>query len=266
MIRPLTKRKKKDQSLYTRPPKVEEEIALVVTQELKTLRRRLLVTKRELPDYLQTETLVHLIRNAFRAGDVGLRDAVFTVLLGRCEVVLESKVSNRLPGAVETREQILSDFTDLLVSDASDPTSEELDFYECRFLLAFRTLRAGRVRAELKEVNRTTELPEDNDPIEIDGNAISGRTTFRPLPAAFQAPVTPDDAANQEQLLDAIYKLPPEEGEAFILVHIMGYDEEADDPDKETAATRCNCTGRTIRNRLRKAERKLSTILSKEDL
>jgi DNA-directed RNA polymerase specialized sigma24 family protein len=266
MIRPLTKRKKADQALYQRPAKVEAEIALAVTQDLATLQRRLLVTKPELPVYLQTETLVHLIRNSFRAGDVGLRDSVFNVLLGRCEVILESKVSNRLPNPVETREQILSDFTDLLVSDASDPTSEELDFYECRFMLAFRALRVGRVRTQLNEINRTTELPEDTDPVETDSNAISGRTSFRPLPAAFHEPVTPDDAAYREQLQEAIDRLSPDEREAFILVHMLGYDEEADDPAKETAATRCNCTGRTIRNRLRRAEKKLSTILSQEDL
>ena len=39
---------------------------------------------------------------------------------------------------------------------------------------------------------------------------------------------------------------------------------ESDDPAEETAATRCDCTGRTIRNRLTRAATKLARF--KEDL
>jgi len=46
--------------------------------------------------------------------------------------------------------------------------------------------------------------------------------------------------------------------------YIMGYKEESIDPDEETAATRRNCTGRTIRNRLTRAAAKLAPF--KEDL
>ena len=62
----------------------------------------------------------------------------------------------------------------------------------------------------------------------------------------------------------AINALPEDERKAVILVHVMGYDEESDDPDKVTAATICGCTGRTIRNRLTRAAKKLSTL--KEEL
>src|SRR5919198_27953 len=66
------------------------------------------------------------------------------------------------------------------------------------------------------------------------------------------------------QLSQAIYTLPPEERDAVILCHIMGYAEEADDPAKRTAATICGVTGPTIRNRLTRAAAKLSRF--KEDL
>jgi DNA-directed RNA polymerase specialized sigma24 family protein len=58
-------------------------------------------------------------------------------------------------------------------------------------------------------------------------------------------------------LLDAINGLPPDERDAVILVHVFGYKEESDDPNEETAATRCNCTARTIRNRLTRAAARL---------
>jgi DNA-directed RNA polymerase specialized sigma24 family protein len=58
--------------------------------------------------------------------------------------------------------------------------------------------------------------------------------------------------------------LPPEERDAVILCHVMGYPEESDDPAKRTAATICGVTGRTTRNRLKRAAAKLSRF--KEDL
>jgi DNA-directed RNA polymerase specialized sigma24 family protein len=62
----------------------------------------------------------------------------------------------------------------------------------------------------------------------------------------------------------AINKLPEDERRAVILVHVMGYEEESIDPAKVTAATLCGCRGRTIRNRLTRAAKKLSTF--KEEL
>jgi len=54
------------------------------------------------------------------------------------------------------------------------------------------------------------------------------------------------------------------EGPAVVLVHGLGYKVESVDPDEETAATRCSCTGRTIRNRLASAAAMLSRF--KEEL
>jgi len=49
-----------------------------------------------------------------------------------------------------------------------------------------------------------------------------------------------------------------DERDAVVLVHVLGYKVESGDPDEDTAATRCKCTGRTIRNRLMRAAAKLS--------
>jgi DNA-directed RNA polymerase specialized sigma24 family protein len=53
--------------------------------------------------------------------------------------------------------------------------------------------------------------------------------------------------------------LPPDERRAVELCHILGYDEESEDPNKRTAATICGVTGRTIRNRLKRAAARLSS-------
>ena len=73
-----------------------------------------------------------------------------------------------------------------------------------------------------------------------------------------RSPATQDGDVFRSELHDAILELPPDERDAVILVHALGYQEESDDPAEETAATRCDCTGRTIRNRLTRAATKLA--------
>ena len=53
--------------------------------------------------------------------------------------------------------------------------------------------------------------------------------------------------------MKVIHELPPDQREAVILVRIMGYEVESDDPTKVTAATRSGVSGRTIRKRLGRA-------------
>ena len=81
---------------------------------------------------------------------------------------------------------------------------------------------------------------------------------------AFKIPPTQGSDVFWAQIAKAIEALPADERDAVTLVHVLGYKEESEDPEEETAATRCNCTGRTIRNRLTRAAAKLSRF--KEDL
>jgi hypothetical protein len=259
MARPLTKYSKEG-ALYTRPPAVEANIDGALLIDLPTLRGRLLVTDKAAPDYLRSECLVHLVRDAHRSGDVTRRDGVFTVLLGRCEAILKAKISDRLPNAGELRELVLSELGELLIADGTGDHPDELDFYECRFNLAFRTLRIDVVTRELDEVNRAANLPEERD----SGEPDAYEDAFARVSEAFQTPATQQRALFLEDLLKAIKALPPDERKAVILIHFLGYDEESDKSDKVTAATLCNCTGRTIRNRLSRAAAKLAHCF-KED-
>lgn len=52
--------------------------------------------------------------------------------------------------------------------------------------------------------------------------------------------------------------LPEDERKAVILCGVLGLKEESEDPTIVTAATLCGVTGRTIRNRLKRAAAKLS--------
>lgn len=258
MARPLTKFNKEG-VLYTRPPTVEANIDGALLDDLPSLRARLLVTDKGAPRYLRSECLVHLVRAAHRAGDDRRRDAAFTVLLGRCEAILKAKVSNRLPNVEGLREEVLSEFAELLVSDGTGDNPDELDFYECRFNLAFRTLYIDVLTRELGELNRAADLPQGEAP----GDPSAYEDAFARVSEAFQTPATQQSTLFLEDIWEAINALPPAERQAVILVHFLGYKEESDDPNTVTAATLCKCTGRTIRYRLSRAAAKLARF--KED-
>lgn len=257
MARPLTKHK--DRVRYARPPIVETNIDDALRSDPATLRRRLLVTDRSAPDYLRSECLIHLMREAHRAGDDQRRDSLLPILLDRCEAILKAKVSEQLPNAAGLREEVLSEFCELLIADGSGDDPDALDYYECRFNRAFRTLRIDTLRRELRATNRGVALPDEED---VDGSEAD-EDAFARLSEAFRTPATQQSTIFLEDLWEAIHALPPDERKAVILVHVLGYDEESDNPDKVTAATLCDCTGRTIRNRLSRAAEKLARF--KED-
>jgi hypothetical protein len=181
------------------------------------------------------------------------------VLLGRCEAILDTKISDLLPNAAQLRDEVLSDLCELLLTDGAGDQPDELDFYECKFNLAFRTLRLDVIERQLRVVNRNANLPDHGEVDEPDAY----EDAFARVSEAFQTPAIQQSTLFLDDLWEAINALPPDQRKAVILVHVLGYDEESDIPRKVTAATLCNCTGRTIRNRLSRAAEKLARF--KED-
>lgn len=261
MVRPLTKRRG-DGERYVRPAAVQREIESALQQDLDRLRERLLVTSTRPPDYLSSECLVHLIRASRRRDDVGFLNAVLPVLFGRCEAILQAKIADSLPNAEDLREEVLSQFGELLASDGRGVPADALDVYEVRFNMAFRALRIDVVRREKRRVEPIVTLPsgrdDDVETDEYDEELLAKmyeelRAPAGQLPALFLA-----------EVLEEIKRLPPDEGKALVLCAVYGFKVESIDPDETTVATLCKCTGRTIRNRLSRAVEKLS--LFKEDL
>ena len=262
MARPLTKTDLEGE-LYARPPAVEAQIDEAVCLSRTGLQTRLSITDRNAPGYLRSECLVHLVRQGRRAEDQQLMSAVLPVLLGRCEANLLIKVPDgRMPDAASLRQRILDDLTDLFVTDGKGDFPDELDFYECKFNKAFRALRIDAVRRDGTRRRRSIaviELPPSEATIEPD--AYEDASTR--ISGLFAALTTQESDVSRRELMDAIEALPDEERDAVIL-RVQGYKVESQDPEEETVATRCNCTGRTIRNRLARAAAKLSHF--KEDL
>jgi hypothetical protein len=262
MARPLTKTESNG-AFYVRPASVEAQIDEAVQLAPPDLRARLLITDRDNPGYLCTECLVHLMRQGRRSGNETLMSAVLPVLLGRCEANLTVTVPDgRMPAAADLRQEILDEFTELFVMDGLSDGADELDFYECRFNRAFRALRIDAVRRDARRRKRIVDVALP--PSEARGEPNAYEDAFARVSDAFKSLPTQEWDTFRAPFLDAIEALPPDERDAVILVHVFGYKEESVDPEEETAATRCNCTGRTIRNRLTRAAAKLSRF--KEDL
>lgn len=102
MARPLEKTT--NGKLYARPPEIEAAADAVLAQDLATQRRRALIRNRHDPEYLPSECLVHLIREARRRGDDAARDKLLPLLLARCEANLNAKVDGQISGLSQARQ------------------------------------------------------------------------------------------------------------------------------------------------------------------
>jgi hypothetical protein len=248
MARPLTKRNRAGQ-LYFRPGPIETNIDGALGQDLPTLRRRLQVIDRHSPDYLPSESLIHLFREATARADTHLRDLVLPTILARCEASLLSAIPDRrVTNAGVLREEVLQEFALMLANDRVGDHPNELDYFECRFNRAFRTLRIDVLRREQKDDGILVPLPSESP--ESDAEGVPAE-----LAKAFSCRACQEDDLRVAEMLD---RLPPHIRKAVVFVCILDYEVESTDSSKITAATLCGKAGRTIRNWLQEAKQILS--------
>jgi len=251
MVRPLIKISEKGE-LYTRQPSIEAKIGEALRQDWGTLAKRARVTDRKAADYLPSECLVHLIRDAIRRGDHRVATVLMPPLLVRCESNLNHTVPDSgLRSAEAVREEILSDFQLLFTDDAAE---DALDYYECRFGGAFRAFRINHVRAEISERKELADLPEATNE---DGETMLDEEMLARLSRLARIGSSQEDHAYLPQVLKAVNNLPPDQRRAVVLRRIIGHTEES-------AAALCNVEGRTIRYRLSRADEQLKKF--KEEL
>jgi hypothetical protein len=250
MVRPLTRKKKKADELYSHPPEVLKNIEGTSGQDLETLARRAREADRKSPEYLKSECLVHLIREAIRRGDEAVYNAILPILLGRCELRLRAKIPDSIPQAEQLREEVLGELGLLFAQDAAIDGSAELDFYECRFDRAFKSLRFDVLAKEANKTARTAP------PIDRSTGSDDGESEWPDNGP--EIPATQHQELDQEEFLDLLL---PNERKAFVLCKLMGYEAESIDPGEVTAATLCGVSGRTIRSLVKSARGKLKRAI-----
>lgn len=249
MVEALTKRKKSGE-LYTRPKEVERAIHSATKQSLAEIKRRSTVSDKASPDFLIDECIVHLVRRKNRENDTKTANALLSVLLTRCAKNLQSSIYQSLSEAEDIRQEILKELCDLFAADYAQEKVEELDYYECRFNSAFKTLRLMVLR-KYQTNNVAMEALPDLDTYQGKDEG-SDAVISKLIDMANQ-----EDRVFLEQARKAIQDLPPDERKAFILCNVFEYKIESVDPKERTAASICNVTGKTIQNRLTRAKAKL---------
>jgi hypothetical protein len=95
MAQPLTKTKEDDGTLYTRFPETEAAIEAALGHDLDRLSRRATIRDRKSPDYLPSESLVHLIRDAHRRGKATSRTPSMYVDEKSDEAIVPAKRLNK---------------------------------------------------------------------------------------------------------------------------------------------------------------------------
>lgn len=148
----------------------------------------------------------------------------------------------------ELRAEILGDFAVLFAEDGTHG-KHKLDFFECRFNLAFRTFRIPYIKREIARNENRVFAPAENDELGdlTEDEFLSG------LAEKFRGREPQIDVDLRKALLNALDTLPFDQCKAVVLVYYLGLPIESEDPSVRTAASVCGVTNRTIRNRISKA-------------
>jgi len=255
MAQPLTKHHRNGKR-YERPPDIERLLDLALKLAGIELKKRVAIPDRDDPGFLSSECLVHLMRDARKRKDQNTMDFIMPCLLSRCEETLRTKVPDtKYKDAANLRDEILQEFAALFAVDGTaQDKHQQLDFFECKFNLAFATFRRDAVSRERTEGKLFPGMPafvEQED-------SVSDDATFSKLAKVLGQPATHEHRLLLAELNHAIDTLPPDERQAAVLHWRVGYEIESENPDKLTVAKLCNVTGKTIYNRLKRAAQKLS--------
>lgn len=246
MLRPLNKHNRSGYR-YTRLASIEAAIKRAIDLDPAPLIERAAIRDWHSSDYIPSECLVHLLRKARREGKDILFNQLFPHLLNRCEATLINAVNERsVPDAAGVREEILGQLAELFAQDGTGANPDELDFYEVRFNCAFKALRIDVIR---------------------DVQALAGHpAALQPMEEEHEAEFAPGCTLSGEEIFfqlevqEAINVLPPDERRVVTLHRILGYEIESTDPAKRTVASICGITGRSVRNRLRRADERLKRL------
>lgn len=255
MVQPLTKCKE-DGTRYTRPPEIEARLQALLQADLPTIQVQALEEGWASPDFIPSECLVHLVRQAIKNQDEPTTSTLLPILLERGKANLVVKIKDAdFPNAGDLREEVLGQLAELFAEDQAGSPTNDLDFFEVRFNSAFFSLRAGVIRDERLRKKELTQFPisRGEDGMEDSGEVPSGKE--------FSIPATQFEVAEKHEILEGIFSLPENERDAILLHFYCHMEVESKDPKKATVARYFGVSGRTVRNWLKSATSKLSRIM-----
>jgi RNA polymerase sigma factor (sigma-70 family) len=251
MARKLVKKIKKTGQLYARPIAVEEKIDCALVGGFTEAIRRARIRDQTSSDFIVSECLVYLIREAKRTGKDRESETLLQLLLGRCEANLKGTIRNDgIPNPEQLRDDILQHLATKFALDAVEG-SGRLDYFECRFNRAFAALRIDFYNREAALSNQTVaEISYAGDDLAGDehANDIVDSGSWHSSSV--------ENHLFAKQVAAFVDRLPTEERQAIILCRVWNL-------TQEDAAQRLGVSVKTIYNRLKRADQKLASI--KED-
>lgn len=251
-VRPLTRTNREGVRLQ-RPPEIEGKLRHLLGLADEILIRRAQVSDRSDVEYIPSECLVHLIRRDLRHGDRQLAEDLLKPLLKRAEGEVRRAVRGFAPlTADELCEEVLSRLSISMIEKGG-----EADFLEVRFGLSLKRLRID-VGRQLRRRDRDQVAIEDL--VSYD-EAPDGDPMDRLAPLVdWQSVTTPLSQEDAYFLRQALSALSEEERRVFLLHRYMGVRIASKKPGTATLVDRLGISERTVRNRLRSAEAKLSAL------
>lgn len=260
MVEPLKSRKKTDNELYERRPKVQEFLEKL--DKLEWPKRVDLIVDQNggLGEDVPVEALVYSVRAAWREGEDAVKERLFKALYLRVRAsVLGIVPDSRVPNAAHIREEIVSEFVLRFARDCREQ-GKKLDFYEVQFNSAFAIFCISRLREIGPKQDKTVPLMGDgetSDETEIDPKVQrAAEVFFNEDRSVFS------DPAFRSAFLSAINTLPADQKTVMGLL-LKGYPIDSKFPEKQTIARLLKCTERTVRNRRDRAFEALHSQLEK---
>jgi len=169
MPKPLTNRRR-DGQIYCRPPEIDAAIDAMLVLSRTSILVRLACRNATDLDYIPSEALVHLLRDARADNDQGYFTALYCELIRRIARALPQPHIRSVDGKLakdvrleEVRNAVLQRFDDCVVEDRYRPGTA-LDIFEFRFSYTIEKMREKawkrRYRESVRRHPKTVEMLE----------------------------------------------------------------------------------------------------------
>jgi RNA polymerase sigma factor (sigma-70 family) len=243
-LRPLTRRKKEDNSLYQREKKVEAEIVDLLALPLRMRRMRVFAGGAE---RLQEETLVWALRACWQSDSDEDKETAWEIaacLVERISGHINRKLARWRLSASDAEDCTRDLFAELF--EVLFDTTEKAEFWEVRFWVCL-----DRRLWNLIEKRQAIADREESEADETLGETEGLEARLLRIADTNLGPEA------QAEYKAALTVLNDTERQAVYLKYIEGLPEESEDPTRLTVAKILGVTGRSVRNYLRRAEKKL---------
>lgn len=266
LMSPPLRKATRDGTLYRRRPEVEVALNELRAQPRARVVDRCSVTDPTKVDYLASECLLHLVREARSDNSADHFAALYRELRRRVLARLPAPKAGRMPDGkvpvsqtkVDVCDAVMARFQELLMLDRQG-YEERLDYFEVNFDDAVAALRSTAKRKAWRHENRTAPMTYDDETSELNAEIEEA--------AAGQNPISEskiDDPGYRSRLDKEIERL-PEPLRLVMELLLKGYPIESKEPGVSSVANILGCSEKTVRNRRDKAIAVLREALNEEE-